>query len=45
VEDTQYRFFADKVGMVASVDALDVSAFLLYKKKTKFGKLLAQAPQ
>jgi hypothetical protein len=45
VEDTQYRFFADKVGMVASVDALDVSAFLLYKKHTKFGKLLAQAPQ
>jgi hypothetical protein len=45
VEDTQYRFFADKVGMVASVDKLDVSAFLLYKKHTKFGKVLAQAPQ
>ena len=45
VEDTQYRFFADNVGMVASVDKLDVSAFLLYKKHTKFGKLLAQAPQ
>jgi hypothetical protein len=45
VQDTQYRFFADKVGMVASVDKLDVSAFLLYKKHTKFGKLLTQAPQ
>jgi hypothetical protein len=45
VEDTQYRFFADNVGMVASVDKLDVSAFLLYKKHTKFGKLLAQAPR
>ena len=45
VEDTQYRFFAEKVGMVASVDKLDVSAFLLYKKHTKFGKVLAQAPQ
>jgi hypothetical protein len=45
VEDTQYRFFADQVGMVASVDKLDVSAFLLYKKHTKFGKVLAQAPQ
>jgi hypothetical protein len=45
VQDTQYRFFADGVGMVASVDKLDVSAFLLYKKHTKFGKLLAQAPQ
>ena len=44
-QDTQYRFFADNVGMVASVDKLDVSAFLLYKKHTKFGKLLTQAPQ
>jgi hypothetical protein len=45
VEDTQYRFFADKVGMVASVDKLDVSAMLVYKKHTKFGKVLAQAPK
>jgi hypothetical protein len=45
VQDTQYRFFAPKVGMVASVDHLDVSAFLLYQKRTKFGKLLARAPQ
>jgi hypothetical protein len=45
VEDTQYRFFADKIGLVASVDKLDVSAFLLYKKHTKFGKLLTQAPR
>jgi hypothetical protein len=45
VDDTQYRFFADNVGMVASVDKLNVSAFLLYKKNTKFGKLLTQAPQ
>ena len=45
VQDTQYRFFADNVGMVASVDKLDVSAFLLYKKHTKFGKLLTQAPR
>jgi len=45
VDDTQYRFFADKVGMVASVDKLDVSAFLVYQDHTKFGKLLAQAPQ
>jgi hypothetical protein len=45
IEDTQYRFFADNVGMVASVDKLDVSAFLVYQDHTKFGKLLAQAPQ
>ena len=31
--------------MLASVDHLDVSAFLVYQKQTKFGKLLAQAPQ
>jgi hypothetical protein len=45
VDDTQYRFFADNVGMVASVDKLDVSAFLVYQKHTKFGKVLAQAPK
>lgn len=45
VEDTQYRFFADKVGMVASIDKLDVSAFLVYQDHSKFGKLLARAPQ
>ncbi|MGH6902711.1 MAG: TapB family protein [Geminicoccaceae bacterium] len=45
IDDTQYRFFADNVGMVASVDKLDVSAFLVYQDHTKFGKLLAQAPQ
>ena len=45
VDDTQYRFFAPKVGMLASVDHLDVSAFLVYQKQTKFGKVLVQAPQ
>jgi hypothetical protein len=45
VDDSQYRFLADKVGMVASVDKLDVSAFLVYQDHTKFGKLLAQAPK
>ena len=45
VEDTQYRFFADNVGMVASVDKLEVSAFLVYQDHSKFGKLLAQAPK
>jgi hypothetical protein len=45
VDDTQYRFFADNVGMVASVDKLDVSAFLVYQDHTKFGKLLAQVPK
>jgi hypothetical protein len=45
VDDTQYRFFAPKVGMVASVDKLEVSALFLYHSHSKFGKLLAQVPQ
>jgi hypothetical protein len=45
VDDTQYRFFAPKVGMVASVDQLEVSAFLIYQKHTKLGRLLVQVPQ
>jgi hypothetical protein len=45
IQDTQYRFFAPNVGMIASVDHLDVSAFLLYQKQTKLGKLLAKVPQ
>jgi hypothetical protein len=45
VEDTQYRFFADNVGMVASIDKLEVSAFLLYQDHSKFGKVLAQVPK
>ncbi len=42
VEDTQYRFFAENVGMLASVDQLEVSALLVYQNHTKFGKVLAQ---
>ena len=45
VDDTQYRFFAPKVGMVASVDKLEVSALFIYQSHTKFGKVLARAPE
>ena len=45
IEDSQYRFFAENVGMVASVDKLDVSALFVYHDNSKFGKLLAQAPE
>lgn len=45
IDDTQYRFFADNVGMVASVDKLDISALLVYQDHSKFGKLLAQMPK
>ena len=42
VDDTQYRFFAEDVGKVASVDKLDVSALLVYHDHSKTGKLLAK---
>ena len=44
VDDTQYQLFAPKVGMVASVDKLEVSALFLYHSHSKFGKVLAQTP-
>jgi hypothetical protein len=45
VDDTQYRFFAENVGMVASVEKLDVSALLVYQNHTKVGKLLVRIPE
>jgi hypothetical protein len=45
VDDIEYRFFAENVGMVASVDKLDVSALLVYQSHTKVGKLLARTPE
>ena len=45
VDDTQYQLFAPKVGMVASVDKLEVSALFLYHSHSKFGKVLAQTPE
>ena len=45
VDDTQYRLFAPKVGMVASVDKLEVSALFLYHSHSKFGKVLVREPQ
>jgi hypothetical protein len=45
VDDTQYRFFAENVGMVATIDKLDVSALFVYHEHSKFGKVLARLPQ
>jgi hypothetical protein len=45
VDDTQYRFFAENVGMVASVEKLDVSALLVYQNHPKVGKLLVRIPE
>ena len=41
VSDVEYRFFADGVGPVAAIDKQSVSAFLVYNKDTKFGKVLS----
>ncbi len=40
LDDTQYRFFAKDVGIVAMVERKDISAFLVYRDKEKVGKLL-----
>jgi hypothetical protein len=44
VEDTQARFVAPNVGMVAAAEKRDVAAFLIYNDNTKVGKVLAQQP-
>jgi hypothetical protein len=42
VEDTQYRFFAEGVGPIATVDKSDISAFLVYQDHSKAGKVLVE---
>lgn len=44
VDDTQYRFVADRIGMVASIDREHISALLIYHHDSKVGKVLAEAP-
>ena len=44
VEDTQARFVAPEVGMIASAEKRDVAAFLIYNDNTKIGRVLAQKP-
>jgi hypothetical protein len=45
VDDTQYRFFAPDVGIVAAVEQLDVSAVLIYNRHKKVAKVLAGKPR
>jgi DUF3108-like len=45
VDDTQYRFFAENVGMVASIDKLSISALFVYHEHSKFGKVLEAVPK
>jgi hypothetical protein len=40
IEDTQYRFLANNVGVVAMIDKKDISAMLFYQDHSKYGKVL-----
>ena len=44
VEDTQYRFLADGVGVVAMVEKKNISALLVYHDDDKYGKVLVESP-
>ncbi len=45
VVDYQYRFFAPDVGIVAAVEQLDVSAFLIYNHHEKVARVLTSKPR
>jgi DUF3108-like len=42
IEDTQYRFLAEGVGVVATIDKKDISAMLIYHDDSKYGKVLVK---
>ena len=42
ISDTQYRFLVEGIGPVAVVEKKDISAFLIYNKHEKFGKVLLE---
>jgi hypothetical protein len=44
IDDTQYRFVVDDVGMVASIDKKHISSLLIYHDDSKTAKVLQQAP-
>ncbi len=44
VKDTEYRFVAKDVGIVASIDKKRISALLLYHNNSNTGKVLEKAP-
>lgn len=45
LDDTQYRFFAADVGMVAAIEQMDVSAMLIYNKQRKLARVLVDKPK
>lgn len=42
LEDTQYRFFAPGVGLIASIEIRSVSAFLLYRSDMRVARVLVE---
>jgi len=44
VKDTQYRFVAKDVGIVAAIDKKKISALLLYHDNSNTGKVLVKGP-
>ncbi len=44
VDDTQYRFVAKDVGIVASIEKKKISALLLYHDNSNTGRVLEKAP-
>jgi hypothetical protein len=42
LEDTQYRFFAPKVGLLAAIEYRHVSALLLYRANLEIARVLAE---
>ena len=44
VQDTQYRFVAKDVGIVASIEKKKISALLFYHDNSNTGRVLVQAP-
>jgi hypothetical protein len=42
ITETYYRFIAPKAGLVAMIENISISAFLIYNNHTKLGKQLAQ---
>ena len=45
IEDTQYRFAVADVGMLARIEAKNISAMLIYHDDSKSAKVLVTQPQ
>lgn len=44
IDDVQYRFLTEKVGITAMIDKRNISAVLIYHDRSKIGKILVKHP-